>query len=107
MAPSAGDGASRLLAIGVGDADDLARRLGARGMLIAFEGDPRRAELARESFARAGVGDRAHVMVGDPALLLSKVAGPFDVIVVDGDARPRLAGRLAPLLRQGGVVVTR
>ena len=37
------------------------------------------------NFARAGLADRASVMVGDASLLVAKVAGPFDLVFQDGD----------------------
>ena len=55
------------------------------GMLITMEVDEPRAKTARDNFARAGVGDRVHVVVGDAARMLHKIAGPFDLIFQDGD----------------------
>jgi predicted O-methyltransferase YrrM len=109
MSPNASGAAPRVLALGAAGADGLAGRVAGGGLIIAFEADRRRADRARERFARAGVGDRAHVMVGDPVLLLSKVAGPFDVIVLEAGfaGSARVANRLASLLAPGGEVVTR
>jgi predicted O-methyltransferase YrrM len=108
MSPNTSDARPRVLALGVTGADDLAGRVAGSGMMIAIEADRRRADRARERFALAGVGERAHVMIGDPVLLLSKVAGPFDVIVVEAglSGDPRVATRLASLLAPGGEVVT-
>jgi predicted O-methyltransferase YrrM len=86
----------------------LAGALPPGGMLITMEADPDRAGQARDNFARAGLADRAHVMVGNSSLLLAKVAGPFDLIFQDGDKLlyvPML-DRLVNLLRPGGLLVT-
>jgi predicted O-methyltransferase YrrM len=86
----------------------LAGALPPDGALISMEIDPDRARRARDNFARAGLGDRANVMVGDSSLLLAKVSGPFDLIFQDGDKlqyTPML-DRLVNLLRPGGLLVT-
>ncbi len=86
----------------------LAQSLPHDGRLISIELNPSRAQLAKDHFDEAGLGDRASVMVGDAALLVHKVAGPFDVIFNDGDKRqyPQLLDRLVTLLRPGGVLIT-
>src|SRR5438045_8389900 len=61
-------GARRILEIGTAIGYSgiwLAGALPADGMLITMEIDPERAEEARRNFARAGLADRANVMVGD------------------------------------------
>jgi len=86
----------------------LAGALPAGGMLLTLEIDRDRARQARENFARAGLADRASVIVGDAERMLAKVAGPFDVIFQDGDKRlySPLLDRLVALLRPGGLLVT-
>lgn len=104
-------GARRILEIGTATGYSgiwLARGLPDDGVLITFEIDPDRAARARANFARAGVADRANVMVGDATRLLSKVSGPFDLIFQDGDKQqygPLLDG-LLERLRPGGLLVT-
>jgi predicted O-methyltransferase YrrM len=86
----------------------LAGALPPGGMLITMEADPDRARQARDNFVRAGLEERAHVMVGDSNLLLAKLSGPFDLIFQDGDKllySPML-DRLVDLLRPGGLLVT-
>jgi predicted O-methyltransferase YrrM len=107
----AATGASRVLEIGTAIGYSgiwLARGLPAGGMLLTIEQDPARAADAKDNFARAGVADRANVMVGDANLRLAKVAGPFDLIFQDGDKRLYLPmlDRLLALLRPGGLLVT-
>jgi predicted O-methyltransferase YrrM len=86
----------------------LAGALPPGGMLLTMEMDPARARRARDNFARAGLADRANVMVGNAALLVAKVSGPFDMIFQDGDKQlySPLLDRLVGLLRPGGLLVT-
>lgn len=77
----------------------LARAVAPPGRMICIDGDRDAARRASAALAREGLGDRVHVIVGDPALFVRKVAGPFDriVIVADGDARARIAAHLPRL----------
>jgi predicted O-methyltransferase YrrM len=86
----------------------LAGALPSGGMLLTMEAESDRAKLARENFARAGLADRTTVIVGDAALTLAKVAGPFDLIFQDGDKCQYLPmlDRLVSLLRPRGLLVT-
>ncbi len=102
-------GARRVLEIGtcVGySAVWMARALPADGLLITLEREQPLANEARANFARAGVAHLANVMVGDAARLVSKVAGPFDLIFQDGDKLlyEPLLDRLLALLRPGGLL---
>ena len=104
-------GARRVLEVGAAGGYRtlwLARSLPEDGGLLSIEIDPRRAATARARLEDAGLGDRAHVIVGDAARMVHKVAGPFDVIVNAGDERQYgpLLDRLAALLRPGGVLMT-
>ena len=86
----------------------LAGALPPGGLLVTIEEKADRARQARDNFARAGLADRANVMVGDASLLLAKVSGPFDLIFQDGDklAYSPMLDRLVALLRPGGLLVT-
>jgi len=78
------------------------------GALITMEFDETRAKQARENFSRAGLSDKANVIVGDAQRMLHKVSGPFDVIFQDGDKKlygPML-DKLVRLLRPGGLLIT-
>ena len=105
-------GAKRILEIGTAIGYSglwLARGLPADGMLLTIELDPERARTARAYFERAGVADRANVLVGDAHRLIAKVAGPFDLIFQDcGDklAYEAMLERLVTLLRPGGLLIT-
>jgi caffeoyl-CoA O-methyltransferase len=65
----------------------LLRGMGPEGVLHTLELDPRHAEVARESFRRAGVADRARVHVGRAldGLRSLEGEGPFDLVFVDAD----------------------
>jgi predicted O-methyltransferase YrrM len=86
----------------------LAGALPPGGMLLSIEAKADRAKQARDNFARAGLSERATVIVGDALLIVAKVTGPFDLIFQDGDKlqyEPMLE-RLVALLRPGGLLVT-
>ena len=103
-------GARRILEIGTAIGYSgiwLARALPANCILISIERDPHRAAEARANFERAGLADRASVMVGDASRLVAKVSGPFDLIFQDGDKQlyGPLLDRLIALLRPGGLLI--
>jgi predicted O-methyltransferase YrrM len=104
-------GAKQILEIGTANGYSgtwLARALPPGGSLFTMEIDPGRAAQARANFERAGVADRATVIVGDAARFVAKVAGPFDLIFQDGDKLQYepLLDRLVALLRPGGLLVS-
>jgi predicted O-methyltransferase YrrM len=104
-------GAKRILEIGTAIGYSgiwLAGALPVGGMLFTMELSPDRAAIARQNFARAGLADRAHIMIGDAALLVAKVSGPFDLIFQDGAKGNygRMLDRLVERLRPGGLLVT-
>jgi predicted O-methyltransferase YrrM len=86
----------------------LAGALPPHGTLFTMEMSEERAAEARAHVARAGLADRVMVMIGDARLLVSKVAGPFDLIFQDGDKQlyAPMLDRLVALLRPGGLLVT-
>ena len=100
------EGATRVLMISIDDSSALsiAPALPAAGMLIVMDADPERGAAIRRSFADAGVTDRASVIIGDPARMLYKIAGPFDVIVCDltGSTSEPLRAALTKLLAPVG-----
>ncbi len=87
----------------------LLRGLGEDGFLHTFELDPHHAEVARASFARAGVGARVRIHVGRAAERLRDVEadGPFDLVFLDAD-KTGYPGYLAwaeAHLRVGGILL--
>ena len=104
-------GARRVLEIGTAIGYSgiwIARALPSDGLLVTFEIDRSRAARAKQNFVRAGVADRTNLMIGDVALLLSKVKGPFDLVFQDGDKEQYepMLDRLIGLLRPGGLLVS-
>ncbi len=85
------------------------RGMGSDGMLDTVELEPKHAEVARESFRRAGMGDRIRVHVGRATALLPELArsAPFDFCFVDADKEgyPVYLRWAADNLRPGGLVV--
>jgi caffeoyl-CoA O-methyltransferase len=87
----------------------LLRGMGDAGLLHTFESEPRHAEVARESFARAGVAGRARIHVGPAAERLGEIEpdGPFDLVFVDADKRgyPGYLAWAERHLRVGGLLL--
>ena len=79
------------------------------GTLDTIEMDAHHAEVARESFRRAGVADRARIHVGAAADVLPRLVanGPFDLVFIDADKEgyPLYLAWAADNLRSGGVVL--
>ena len=75
--------------------------------LDTFEIDPRHAEVARETFRRAGFAGRATVHVGAAMDLLPSLSGPYDLCFIDADkaSYPRYVAWAADRLRIGGAVL--
>jgi len=65
----------------------LLRGMGAEGELDTIELSEHHAEVARESFRRAGVAARARIHIGAAADVLPQLArrGPFDLVFIDAD----------------------
>jgi caffeoyl-CoA O-methyltransferase len=87
----------------------IARGLGKGGRLHTFELEEKHAEVARESFRKAGVLDRIRVHVG-PALERlpdCEEDAPFDLVFIDADKEsyPAYLAWAAHHLRVGGVVL--
>ena len=97
-----------MLVVGRSDREGVlaaARRLPADGLMICIDGDRHAAARAVASFDREGLGRRVSVMVGEPALFLRKVAGPFELILASGMAGIDLAEELRAKLAPGGRIL--
>jgi caffeoyl-CoA O-methyltransferase len=85
------------------------RGMPADGVLDTFEIDPMHAQIARESFRRAGFDGRARIHVGPALERLAHVASdaPFDLCFIDADkvSYPAYLDWAARHLRRGGVVI--
>ena len=79
------------------------------GRLDTFELEAKNAEVARESFVKAGVADRARIHVGPAADKLHEIEadGPFDLVFIDADKTgyPTYLTWAEEHLRVGGVVL--
>ena len=86
----------------------IARALPKDGHLVTLEINEHHAKVAGSAFARAGVGEKVRIMVGDANenLLQLVNAGPFDFIFIDADktSYPRYLNWSIENLRRGGVV---
>jgi len=78
------------------------------GSLDTIELEPKHAEVARESFRKAGFAKRARIHVGSAATILPRLAkrGPFDFCFIDADKEgyPPYLEWAGANLRPGGVV---
>ena len=78
-------------------------------VLHTFELSEKHAEVARESFRKAGVADRTRVHVGPALRLLPGIEGegPFDLCFIDADKTgyPAYLAWAEKNLRMGGVVI--
>jgi len=87
----------------------LARALPAGGTLDTFEYEPKHAEVAAESFRRAGLADRVRIHVGRAVEKLPEIErhGPYDLVFVDADkgGYPDYYRWSVAHLRRGGVLL--
>jgi caffeoyl-CoA O-methyltransferase len=83
--------------------------MGDGGELDTIELAPRHAEVARESFQRAGFAARARVHVGMAADILPQLAArrPYDLVFIDADKEgyPAYLDWATDNLRPGGLVL--
>ncbi|MFL5377501.1 MAG: O-methyltransferase [Myxococcales bacterium] len=87
----------------------LLRGMGDGGVLHTFEISAKHAEVARDSFRKAGVLGRVRIHVGAALELLPRIEGegPFDLCFVDADKTgyPAYLAWAEKNLRIGGVIV--
>jgi caffeoyl-CoA O-methyltransferase len=87
----------------------LLRGMGIGGVLDTIEIDPRHAEVARESFRRAGYTTQARIHLGPALQILPRLSekGPFDLCFIDADKEsyPDYLNWAADNLRPGGLVI--
>lgn len=87
----------------------LLRGMGDAGFLHTFEARPAHAEVARESFARAGLSGRVAIHVGLAREGLPGIEGdgPFDLVFVDADkgGYPAYLAWAEEHLRPGGLLL--
>jgi predicted O-methyltransferase YrrM len=85
----------------------LARALPREGRIVTLEIDPRHAAVAEQNLARAGVAQRAEVLVGPALDALPRLEGPFDLVFIDADKENNAAyfDHALRLSRPGTVIV--
>jgi caffeoyl-CoA O-methyltransferase len=87
----------------------IVRGLGEGGKLHTFELEPRHADVARETFRKAGVDGQVEIHVGPALERLRDVEGkaPFDLVFIDADKEgyPAYLAWAARHLRVGGAVL--
>jgi predicted O-methyltransferase YrrM len=77
------------------------------GRLTTMDADKEKVELARESFAKAGVSDRIELIQGDAFDILPGLKGTFDMVFLDAekDEYLDLLDYILPLLREDGLLI--
>ncbi|SDQ05650.1 Predicted O-methyltransferase YrrM [Microbacterium sp. cf332] len=85
----------------------MARALPADGRVLSIEAEPRNADVARRSIARAGLDGRVEVRVGRAADVLPDVDEEFDLVFIDADKESNTVylDHAARLTRPGAIVV--
>ena len=87
----------------------LARALPKEGLLYTLEIEKRNATFAEESFKRAGLSDKARVLLGPALDSLESIEneGPFDLVFIDADKLnyPKYFEWAVSNLRVGGVIL--
>jgi caffeoyl-CoA O-methyltransferase len=85
-----------------------ARAAGPGAEIFCTDGDPANAELARKNFERAGVADRIRFMTGEAVELIDRIAGEFDIILIDvyKNQYPEALKKSLPRLKSGGLLIT-
>jgi caffeoyl-CoA O-methyltransferase len=77
------------------------------GILDTFEYSPKHAEVARESFEKAGFEKRVRIHVGPALERLKEISGPVDLVFIDADkvSYPDYLRWAEEHLRVGGIVL--
>lgn len=78
------------------------------GKLTTFEIDHEHAEIARQNFIRAEMADIITLIEGDAHVEIAKLKDPIDLLFIDADKEGYLDyfTRLAPLVRNGGMIIS-
>lgn len=77
------------------------------GLVVGTEMQPRKATVARDNLAQAGLADYAEIREGDAQETLVDPGGPVDMVLLDGfkDLYLPVLKLLVPSLRRGAVVL--
>ena len=85
----------------------LARGVGAEGLVVTLEREPRYAEVAATNLNRTGLTDRVEIRVGAALDTLPTLSGDFDLVFIDADKEnyPAYLDWAIRLGRPGTVIV--
>ena len=77
------------------------------GKLITHEIDEGRANLAKQNFKKASVGNLITLVEGDAHEEVKKLKGPIDILFLDADKEGYVdyLNKLLPLVRPGGLIL--
>jgi len=77
------------------------------GKLTTFEIDPKKVELARKNFVRAGLDSVITVVQGDAHKEVAKLKDPLDLVFIDAEKEGYLdyLNKVLPLVRPGGLIL--
>ena len=77
------------------------------GKLTTHEIDARRAAIAKENFAKAGVDKLVTLVEGDAHEMIKKLEGPIDIVFIDADKEgySDYLTKVLPILKPGGLIV--
>lgn len=106
----AGRKAKRVLEIGTSNGYStiwLAASIGPGGCVISIDRNPEKLRMARENLERAGLEDRAELLLGDATEIVAGLEGPFDVVFFDADrfSAPKQLALLLPKLSRKTLVL--
>ena len=96
-------GATRFLEVGTGLGYTVALMADAGGprcRVDTIESDPLHAEIAQAALSKRGLARRVRVLLGDAKDVMASLAGPYDVVFLDGDVD--VLEPVDRLLRPGG-----
>lgn len=86
----------------------LAEGLSPAGTLHTLEVNEEFGPIAREYFSRSPYMDRLHMHIGHALDLMPNIAGPYDLVFIDGkkEEYPEYFEALYPRVRPGGLIVS-
>lgn len=77
------------------------------GKLTTFEIDPRKVEIARRNFVRAGLDSIITVVEGDAHKEIARLKEPLDLVFIDAEKSGYVdyLAKVLPLVRPGGLIL--
>ncbi len=101
---------SRILEIGTFtgySAICLAQGLGNNGVIDLIEANDELSYLIEEAFDRAGISDKAHLIIGDATEIIPELQNQYDMVYIDANKREycQYYDMVFPLVRCGGFII--